>query len=209
MSKPIDPSLASALDSAPAPAARADLLLDYLDRHGQSNYDESVTQVAHALQSATLARNEGASAELISAALLHDLGHLLVDEHASAGDFLQYDLGHEKVAADYLAPIFEDAVVEPIRLHVPAKRYLCTIDPDYHGGLSNASKRSLEVQGGLLDDGEFEALRELAYIDDAVRLRRWDDRAKEAGRATPPLSDFRDELIAALLSAPVAASGDE
>lgn len=196
----IDDSLAVALTQVDAPEARADLLLEYLRTRGQSNYDESVTQLAHALQSAALARVEGGSDSLVVAALLHDIGHLLVNEHAASGDFLAHDLGHEKVAAEYLAPVFGPAVVEPIRLHVRAKRYLCTTDATYHDGLSEASKRSLEVQGGLLDDAELAALVAAPFIDDAVQLRLWDDRAKVSGLETPALSDFRSVVVSALVA---------
>lgn len=193
-----DNSLAEAMEANPSPEARADLLLDYLEAHGNTNYDEAVTQMAHGLQTAALAREEGATAELTVASLFHDLGHLLVSEHASTGDFLDHDLGHEKVAAQYLAPYFGPAVLEPIRLHVRAKRYLCTTDPAYHDGLSMASKRSLEVQGGLLSTEELEELQREPFVDDGVQLRLWDDRAKVTGAVTPSLADFRADVITAL-----------
>ncbi len=191
----IDQTLADAMVAAATSGERCDLLLDYLSRNGTTNYDESVTQIAHALQSAALARAEGGTPALVVASLLHDLGHLLVDEHAAHGAFLEHDLGHEKVAANYLEPFLGPEVTEPIRLHVRAKRYLCTTRPDYWHGLSDSSKRSLEIQGGLLDDAEVAALEALPFLDDAVKLRLWDDRAKVEGLETPELEEFRSDLL--------------
>ncbi|REJ68848.1 MAG: HD domain-containing protein [Planctomycetota bacterium] len=193
----LDHSLAEAMVSA-SNEARADLLLNYLAEHGLTNYDENVTQLEHGLQSATLARNSGASRELVIGALLHDLGHLLVDEHAATGDFLDEDLNHEEVAADYLAPYLGPAVLEPIRLHVPAKRYLCTVDPDYYNGLSDASKRSFQVQGGKMSDEEKAEMEKNEFLEEALTLRRWDDGGKVKGLETPTLADFRDDLVAVL-----------
>ncbi len=193
----LDETLASALQGATT-EQRADLLLAYLGDKGNSRYDEAVTQLEHGIQSAELAREAGASAEVVVAALLHDLGHLLVSEHRTTGDFLDQDLGHEKVAAGYLAPFLGPAVLEPIRLHVRAKRYLCTVDPTYYDGLSEASKRSYEVQGGLLSDDEKTELDANPHLDQALELRRWDDLAKVSGKESAPLESFRSELLVAL-----------
>ena len=129
-------------------------LFEYMQIHGQSNYDEVVTQIEHALQSANLAREQGADAAAVTAALLHDLGHFLLDEHAGNDDFLSDDHFHETIGAELLERYFPAKVVDPVRLHVPAKRYLCTVDEAYHGQLSAASQRSLELQGGRLSEQE-------------------------------------------------------
>lgn len=194
----IDDELGRRLAEASDSNARADLLIAYLDRNGRTNYDESVTQLEHAVQTATLARTAGAGAEAVTASLLHDLGHLLIDEHVEAGDFLEHDLGHEKVAASYLEPFFGPAVTEAIRLHVRAKRYLCTVDPAYHDDLSEASKRSLEVQGGTLTSDEAAAFETNAHHGTAVDLRRWDDRAKVSGLEVGGLHAFHSDVVAAL-----------
>jgi predicted HD phosphohydrolase len=124
------------------PAAVVELLFDLYARRGGTYYDETVTQTAHALQAAALAHHEGVSAELEVAALLHDVGHLLVDEHAGTDGFLDQDLHHERLGARLLEQWLPPAVTEPIWLHVAAKRYLVATDPAYARALSPASTRS-------------------------------------------------------------------
>ena len=142
--KYIDPQLAEGMGSATA-AQKIDTLFNYMEKRGQSFYDEVVTQLEHALQCAALAQQHNASPTLITGALLHDVGHIILDEHSAREAFLDTDLSHEEVGAQYLEPFFPAAVTTPIRLHVPAKRYLCTTDASYHDGLSEASKRSFIV----------------------------------------------------------------
>ncbi len=156
---------------------------------------EGVNQREHALQSAQLAEAADASAALITAALLHDLGHLLNDQ-GETPSLRGIDDRHELVAIPRLRALFDDAVLAPIRLHVSAKRYLCargddTITAaDYRAALSPDSVRSLALQGGPFDDAQAEAFITQFFARDAVRLRRWDDQAKVAGRATPPLDHY-------------------
>ncbi len=196
----IDSTLAESLTRAATLAQRADVLFDYMKRRGQTNYDESVTQIEHSLQCAYLARQAGASGESVGAALLHDIGHFLTDEHADNGDFLAEDWRHEAVGGDCLAPFVVESVIQAIRLHVPAKRFLCATDPAYFDGLSRASQRSLEVQGGKMSPPEEAAFRENRWHELAVRVRRWDDGAKVAGWNVPPLESYRSELEASLLA---------
>lgn len=180
--------------SAADPDGFVRLLFAFMREHGASYYDESVTQLEHALQTAALAKAEDGRDTLVVAALLHDIGHLLVDEHAGDGSFLNQDRSHESVAAAFLEPFFPQQAIQPILHHVPAKRYLCTIDPGYHATLSPASRRSLELQGGKLDDAERAALEANPYLDEIVALRRWDDRAKTSGLGVPVLDDYADTL---------------
>ena len=163
-----------------------------MEDRGKSFYDEVVTQLEHALQCAALAQQNAASATLITGALLHDLGHFILDEHNADKTFLATDLNHEEIGAEYLAPFFPEAVTTPIRLHVPAKRYLCTTDAAYHDGLSEASKRSLVVQGGVMSDAERAAFEQIPHFRDALTLRRWDDLAKVKGLETSDLETYRD-----------------
>jgi phosphonate degradation associated HDIG domain protein len=161
-----------------------DTIGDWLRNRADGLYGgEVITQLQHALQCATLAQAEGASLALVTAALLHDIGHL-----ADNGNDLSHP--HGELAAYLLGGMFGLAVTEPIRLHIDAKRYLCVMDPLYWSGLSNASKRSLEWQGGPYTPSEAAEFISLAYADDAVRLRRWDDAAKVPGAATPSLDYF-------------------
>ncbi|MDR5761694.1 phosphonate degradation HD-domain oxygenase [Caballeronia sp. LZ035] len=160
------------------------------DTHGSMAYSgEPVTQLQHALQSATLAEQAGASPELIVAALLHDLGHLLNQQGETPTERGIDDL-HQYYALPFLRPLFSDAVLEPIRLHVDAKRCLCAIDASYHARLSADSVRSLQLQGGVFDDDAAHAFLARPYAQDALALRRWDDEAKDAARITPGLPHF-------------------
>ena len=186
----INQSLAQEMKNA-TPAQKVDALFNYMEAQGQSFYDEVVTQLEHALQCAALAQQNDAGPTLITSALLHDLGHFILDEHNADKAFLATDLNHEEIGAAYLAPFFPDAVTTPIRLHVPAKRYLCATDTTYHDGLSEASKRSLIVQGGVMSDKEREAFEQIPHFQDALTLRRWDDLAKVKGLETPELETYR------------------
>lgn len=155
---------------------------------GHRPYDgqrrEPVTALAHALQCAQLAESAGAEPALVAAALLHDIGHLLADGSDDADD------GHELRAVPFLAAAFGPAVVEPVRLHVRAKRYLVASDPAYAHGLTPASRHSLALQGGAMGADEMRAFVDHPYAQAALQLRRWDDAAKQPARATPPLGAF-------------------
>lgn len=177
--------------------AAADEVLGRLDRRGGEMYGgEAVTQLQHALQAATLARADEAPPHLVVAALLHDYGHIVTEDEGAAERGI--DRMHEDAAADFLAAWFPAEVTEPIRLHVAAKRYLCAIDPIYFDGLSPASVASLAVQGGPFTPDEAAAFAAGPHAADAVRLRVWDDIAKDPAAATPPLADFRREVVAVL-----------
>jgi phosphonate degradation associated HDIG domain protein len=187
----IDPSLAENMKNATADQ-KIDTLFSYMAERGQSFYDEVVTQLEHALQCAALAQQNDAGPTLITGALLHDLGHIILDEHNADTAFLAMDLNHEEIGARYLEPFFPEAVTTPIRLHVPAKRYLCATDASYHDGLSVASKKSLKVQGGIMSDEELEAFEQIPHFRDALTLRRWDDLAKVNGLETAALETYRN-----------------
>lgn len=189
--KYIDPQLAEGMRSATA-TQKINTLFNYMEKRGHSFYDEVVTQLEHALQCAALAQQNDASPTLITGALLHDIGHIILDEHSAREAFLDTDLSHEEVGAQYMKPFFPEAVTTPIRLHVPAKRYLCTTDASYHDGLSEASKRSFIVQGGVMSDEERESFERIPHFRDALTLRRWDDLAKVRGLETAELETYRD-----------------
>ena len=159
-------------------------------RKGGREYDgEGVTQLEHALQAAALAQAEGAPAQLIAAALLHDLGHMLNDQ-GETPTMRGIDDGHQYAALPFLRGSFDDAVLEPIRLHVDAKRYLCATRSGYFDGLSADSKRSLALQGGAFDEAGAAAFIARPYAADAVRVRLWDDQAKVPAAPTPTLAHF-------------------
>jgi len=165
-------------------------ILDILRSRGGQQYDgEAVSQLEHALQCATLARDHGASPELVIACLLHDLGHLV---HSLGEDAAQTGLDdrHEYRAIPWLLPLYSAAVTEPIRLHVQAKRYLCAVEPSYFTSLSPASQQSLMLQGGIYSPEEAAAFIALPHAESAILLRRWDEQAKIPGQVTPPLEAF-------------------
>ncbi|KAF3998540.1 phosphonate degradation HD-domain oxygenase [Glaciimonas immobilis] len=150
---------------------------------------EPVSQREHALQTATLADQAGATPELICAALLHDLGHLLNAQGATPSE-RGIDDTHQYFAIPYLRGLFSPAVLEPIRLHVDAKRYLCATDMGYFEKLSEDSKRSLALQGGVFSADAASTFIAQPFAADAVSLRLWDDLAKEAGFVTPAMPYF-------------------
>ena len=189
--KYVDTSLAQGMSGATT-EQKVNMLFSYMEKRGQSFYDEVVTQLEHALQCAALAREKSASPTLITGSLLHDIGHIILDEHNAREVFLNTDLNHEEVGAQYMEPFFPESVTIPIRLHVPAKRYLCTTDPSYYNGLSEASKRSLKLQGGTMSDEERKAFEQIPYFEDGLTLRRWDDLAKVKGLNTPRLEVYRE-----------------
>src|SRR5262245_32648121 len=160
-----------------------DEILRIFRQRGGSQYGgEAVTQLEHALQAATFAASEGATPALVTAALIHDIGHLLHDLPEDAPD-QGVDDRHETLAAAWLARRFAPAVVAPVAMHVAAKRYLCAVDADYYGQLSQPSVQSLALQGGPMALEEVQNFESRPFFQDAVRLRRWDDAAKIVGMA--------------------------
>jgi len=159
-------------------------------QHGQIEYSgEGVTQQEHALQCAQLAEQAGAAPELVTAAFLHDLGHML-NVQGDTPTARGIDDQHQYFAIPFLRGLFPAAVIEAIRLHVDAKRALCALETDYYEALSEDSKRSLTLQGGIFSADELATFRAKPHAEDAMRVRRWDDAAKAPGVATPPLSHY-------------------
>ena len=175
-----------------------DQLIELLRTTGSRQYGgERVSQCEHALQCAFLAASEGTTAALVAAALLHDIGHLLHEEGEQPA-LRGIDDRHEEVGSKHLLPAFGPAVAEPVRLHVPAERYLCATEPSYFGRLSPGAVRSLALQGGPFTPGEVTEFQVLPFAADAIRIRRWDEAAKVPGLETPPLEHYRVTLHAAL-----------
>lgn len=165
-------------------------ILELFAQRGHSQYGrEAVTQLEHALQSASLAEEENADAELIAAALLHDLGHLLHELPADSPD-AGIDDHHENAAANQLLRLMPPRVTQAIRLHVAAKRYLCTVQAGYLDMLSPPSATSFRLQGGIMTPEEVAEFEASPFAGDAVRLRQWDDLAKIPHLPTPSLSHF-------------------
>ena len=174
------------------------LLAVLVERGTDWRYDEEVSQLEHAVQGAILARSEQGNSKDVAAALLHDIGHFLMADAAQDERNRDRDLRHETVGANWLSHAFVPEVTEPVRLHVPAKRYLCATEPGYWDDLSEGSKISLRKQGGPMDETEVAAFVKLPGSEAALQLRRIDDRAKVVGLATPPMGSFTEDLLAAL-----------
>ena len=168
-----------------------DEIFEILETKGGARYGgEDISQLQHALQCATLAERAGASDHMVTAALFHDIGHLIVDDEGAAGRGI--DLVHEECGAEALARLFGPEVAEPVRLHVEAKRYLCTANPRYAERLSEASTLSLNVQGGPMDADAATRFAKGPHARSAMALRSWDEAAKDPEAQTPPLSHFRE-----------------
>ncbi len=162
------------------------------NQRGNEQYTgEPVTHLEHALQSATLGEMEGASDELVTAALLHDLGHLLHDLPGTPSADGVDDV-HQYRVVPFLRGLFPEEVIAAIQRHVDAKRYLCATRAGYHEALSEDSKRSLQLQGGVFSPEQASAFIAEPGAQGAVRLRLWDDQAKRPGLPTAPLAHFLD-----------------
>ncbi|MFE6555682.1 TauD/TfdA family dioxygenase [Streptomyces sp. NPDC057746] len=157
---------------------------------------EPVTMAQHMLQAGARAEAAGAPPHLVAAALLHDLGH--VDGEVVTGLDLMAgtDNRHSHTGADLLGRWFGPEVTEPVRLHVAAKRYLCAVEPDYYDQLSEASKYTLKVQGGVMTAEQAAEFAALPGAADAVAVRRWDEEAKDPNADTPPFEHFLPLLTA-------------
>ena len=175
-----------------------DIIQLFETRGGDQYGGEAVSQIEHALQCAWLAEKARATPALVTAALLHDLGHLLhaLGEEPAAGGI---DDVHQFIAIPFLRRVFPEEVLAPIRLHVDAKRYLCAVEAGYWEALSPASKRSLELQGGIYTPAEAQSFMDQAFAQEDVQLRRWDDLAKTPGLATPDLAHFVSAMRACQL----------
>lgn len=175
-------------------------VLDCFHKRGSCNYGkEAVTQQEHALQAAYAAEQSGASPQLVAACLLHDIGHMLHDLPEDAPDH-DIDDEHEQLGATWLIDYFVPEVVEPVRLHVAAKRYLCHADPGYFVKLSPPSVQSLALQGGPMTPTQAAHFEKHPHFQAAIQLRRLDELAKVPGMTTPPIEYYRKHLEESLLS---------
>ena len=169
-------------------------LFHCLETHGQRSYGRSqVSQLEHALQAADHATTEGLGDAMIAAALFHDIGHLVAQivcnkdiDLAARG----INDNHEDRSAAVLMPLFGWSVSEPVQLHVEAKRFLCTTEPDYRELITSDSIRSLQLQGGDMSSEEVRLFQSNPYHEAAVLLRRIDDKSKQPGKTVPELATY-------------------
>ena len=171
-----------------------DEVFELMERRGGDAYlGEEVSQLQHALQAAHFAKESGGNATMVAAALLHDVGHLLHKNGEGAAS-QGIDTHHEDEGYRWLLARFGQAVAEPVRLHVAAKRYLCATEPGYYEALSFASKQSLALQGGAFSGSDLADFDASPRGADALQLRHWDDAAKVVDLQVPGLESYRELL---------------
>ena len=158
---------------------------------------EKVTMTEHMIQSAMLAEKNKSSSSLVCASLLHDYGHFILDDPDKLVNQKE-DGKHEDVAYKYLKKFFKKNVVEPIRIHVKAKRYLAR-NQKYYQILSQASKVSLHLQGGVMNEEEAEEFEKEKFFDDAIKLRKFDEAAKKIGVKMKDINNYKSLLNSNLL----------
>ena len=158
---------------------------------------EKVTMTEHMIQSAMLAEKNKSSSSLVCASLLHDYGHFILDDPDKLVNKKE-DGKHEDIAYRYLKKYFKKNVVEPIRIHVKAKRYLAR-NQKYYQILSQASKVSLHLQGGVMNEDEAEKFEKEKFFDDAIKLRKFDEAAKKIGVKMKDINNYKNLLNSNLL----------
>jgi [1-hydroxy-2-(trimethylamino)ethyl]phosphonate dioxygenase len=167
-----------------------DIFAIFNSRGSAAYFGEPVSTTEHGLQAAHFAQEEQAPTTLVLAALLHDIGHLVAPTPDDITEWTD-DAHHERIGSGWLKRRFGREVSEPVRLHVPAKRYLCATREEYFAKLSPASVLTLRLQGGVMSAAEIAAFETEPFFREALRVREWDDRGKIPGLKTPDLESYR------------------
>ena len=183
------------------PALKPEDIIDQVfalyEKYGDEDYiGEPVSQLEHMSQAAALAEEEGFDDEVILAAFFHDIGHLCADDAESESMDGFGNVDHEKLGADYLRELgFSERLANLVESHVIAKRYLTYKYPDYYNKLSDASKATLEFQGGRMTEAEAADFEKHPDAELFIRLRYWDDRAKEMNKPVQNISHLKSLAI--------------
>lgn len=166
------------------------------EQFGAEEYaGEKVSQLEHMVQAAQLAMEEGYDDEVVLAAFLHDVGHLLPVHDVSETMDGYGVMDHEKVGADWLLGLgMGERMCKLIASHVNAKRYLTWKYLSYYEQLSEASKKTLEYQGGRMEEAEAKAFEADPLFDLYIRMRTWDEAAKIEGKPLPELDELKQKL---------------
>ena len=165
------------------------------ERFGDSDYiGEPVSQIEHMSQAAQCALAEGFDDEVVLAAFFHDIGHLCAEGAQNMGGFGV--VSHERLGADYLRSAgFSERMARLVEYHVQAKRYLTLKEPGYYERLSEASRRTLEYQGGVMTQTEAEAFEKDPLCAVSLRMRHWDEQAKERHVPVIDLAVLKDKAL--------------
>lgn len=174
-----------------------DEIFHNMQRNAHMEYGERVSIVAHSFQTAVFAEEDGADDLMIAAAFLHDYGHFIHDLGEDIAD-KGIDAIHEELGAEALRDYFVPEVIEPMRLHVAAKRYLVATDEEYVKTVSPASMLSLKVQGGPFNMEEVAEFESNPYFKRAVQLRLYDEAGKLPDMEVPDYEYYRPYLEKAL-----------
>ena len=159
---------------------------------------EKLTVAEHMIQTAMLAEKNKEKDQLICSCLLHDIGHLII-QNSNLIVSRPLSVKHEDVAYDFLKNHFKSEVTEPIKLHVQAKRYLCC-NSHYYELLSDASKTTLKIQGGKMNDYEIKKFTSLKFHKDAIALREYDDKGKKTNIKMKKIDEYKDLLTSQLIN---------
>ncbi|WP_336332716.1 phosphonate degradation HD-domain oxygenase [Pseudomonas putida] len=181
----------------PTPAQIIDSTFALYERHGSDDYiGEAITQLEHMSQAAQLAMAEGFDDEVVLAAFFHDIGHLCGGDASMGGYGV---VSHERIGAEYLRRCgFGERMVRLVQYHVEAKRYLTLRQPGYYQRLSEASRRTLGYQGGVMNEAEADAFERDPLFEVSLRMREWDERAKEVGVPLMNLAMLKEKALALL-----------
>lgn len=179
----------------PTPAQIIDNTFALYERHGADDYiGEAITQIEHMSQAAQRAMAEGFDDEVVLAAFFHDIGHLCGGDASMGG----YGVAsHERIGAEYLRRCgFGERMARLVEFHVEAKRYLTLRKPGYYERLSEASRRTLGYQGGVMSDAEADAFERDPLFAVSLRMREWDEMAKEVGVPVLDMTVLKGKALA-------------
>ncbi|MFY1030901.1 phosphonate degradation HD-domain oxygenase [Pseudomonas asiatica] len=181
----------------PTPAQIIDSTFALYERHGSDDYiGEAITQLEHMSQAAQLAMAEGFDDEVVLAAFFHDIGHLCGGDASMGGYGV---VSHERIGAEYIRRCgFGERMARLVQYHVEAKRYLTLRQPGYYQRLSEASRRTLEYQGGVMSEDEADVFERDPLFEVSLRMREWDERAKVVGVAVIDLDGLKRKALALL-----------
>jgi 2-amino-1-hydroxyethylphosphonate dioxygenase (glycine-forming) len=175
-------------------------VFELYDRYGNEDYiGEPVSQIEHMSQAAALAMKEGYDDEVILAAFFHDIGHICVSRNKENDMDGFGTKSHEKIGADFLREKgFSERIAKLVENHVQAKRYLTYKQPDYLNHLSEASKKTLELQGGVMSESEAFAFEKDPLFDISIKMRNWDEQAKELNTPLIDMEKIKARALHAL-----------